>query len=147
MNPHRMKIGELARRSGVGIDTVRYYEREGILPKAQRLASGYRAYDAEDLRRLRFVLRAKSCGFTLAEIRELLALCWRGDEDMAAMRGAAELKLADVEARLHELSRMREALSALVEACPGHGALACCPILNTLTEESAPAGGSCRPLS
>lgn len=132
-----MKIGELAKRSGVGIDTVRYYEREGILPKAQRLASGYRAYDAEDMRRLRFVLRAKACGFTLAEIRELLALCWRSEDDMAAMKDAAQLKLADVEVKLHELSLIREALSALIDACPGHGALACCPILHALAEEPA----------
>ena len=69
-----MKIGELAKRSGVGIDAVRFYEREGLLPNIQRLASGYRVYADADLKRLRFVTRAKALGFTLQEIRDLLAL-------------------------------------------------------------------------
>lgn len=68
-----MKIGELAHRAEVGIDTVRYYERQGLLPAPERLASGYRRYDQSDVARLRFVRRAKALGFTLIEIRELLA--------------------------------------------------------------------------
>lgn len=132
-----MKIGQLARRSGVGIDTVRYYEREGLLPKPPRLASGYRSYDLGDLKRLRFVRRGKALGFTLPEIRELLALSARGGEDMAAMKAAAQHKLADVERRLDELARIRDGLKALIEACPGHGALDRCPILNALAEEES----------
>lgn len=130
-----MKIGELAKRAGVGIDTVRYYEREGLLPKAVRLASGYRSYDEDELRRLRFVRRAKALGFTLPEIRELLALSDHRQDDMAGMKAAASEKLADVEARLAELNRIREGLEALVASCPGHGALAQCPILNALAED------------
>jgi DNA-binding transcriptional MerR regulator len=132
-----MKIGQLAQRSGVGIDTVRYYEREGLLPKPQRLASGYRSYDLGDLRRLRFVRRGKALGFTLPEIRELLALSGHDGEDMAAMKAAAQHKLADVERRLDELSRVRDGLNALIEACPGHGALDRCPILAALAEEES----------
>ena len=132
-----MKIGELAKRSGVAIDTVRYYEREGLLPQAQRLASGYRSYDASDLRRLQFVRRAKALGFTLPEIRELLALSHQAGEDMAAMKAAALQKLAEVDARIAELSRIGQGLRALVNACPGHGTMASCPILNALLEESA----------
>ena len=77
-----MKIGELAQRAGVGIDTVRYYEREGLLPPAQRLASGYRVYAQDDVLRLRFVRRAKALGFTLPEIRDLLTLSSHRDDDM-----------------------------------------------------------------
>jgi MerR family copper efflux transcriptional regulator len=133
-----MKIGELAKRSGVGIDTVRYYEREGLLPKAQRLASGYRTYDASDLRRLEFVRRSKALGFTLPEIRELLALSSaHAEQDMATMRSAALQKLADVNAKLLELSRIRDGLTVLIDACLGYGALDRCPILNALVEESS----------
>ena len=127
-----MKIGELAQRTGVGIDTVRYYEREGLLPRAQRLASGYRVYSDHDARRLRFVRRAKSLGFTLQEIRDLLALSDRRDDDMATMRTAAIEKLGAVEAKLAELHRIRAGLETLVASCPGHGALEQCPILNAL---------------
>lgn len=130
-----MKIGELAKRSGVGIDTVRFYERQGLLPKARRLASGYRVYDPGDVKRLRFVRRAKALGFTLEEIRDLLALSDHRDDDMAALKGLATEKLADVQAKLAELNRIREGLETLVVACPGHGALAQCPILNALSED------------
>lgn len=132
-----MKIGELAHRADVGIDTVRYYERQGLLPAPQRLASGYRRYDPADVARLSFVRRAKALGFTLGEIRDLLALSSERDDDMAAMKTAAAEKLADVEIKLAELTRIRDGLKTLVEACPGRGALQRCPILNALTEENA----------
>ncbi|QNP41736.1 heavy metal-responsive transcriptional regulator [Lysobacter solisilvae (ex Woo and Kim 2020)] len=131
-----MKIGELAHRAGVGIDTVRYYEKEGLLPRAQRLASGYRVYDPQDLRRLQFVRRAKALGFTLPEIRDLLALSAHRDDDMASMKAAATEKLADVQAKIAELTRIREGLETLVASCPGHGALGQCPILNALAEDA-----------
>ena len=130
-----MKIGELARQADVAIDTVRYYERQGLLPAPERTQSGYRTYVAEDVARLRFVRRAKTLGFTLDEIRELLALSGRREDDMAGMKAAAIQKLADVDARLAELQRVRAGLETLVASCPGHGALAQCPILNTLAED------------
>jgi DNA-binding transcriptional MerR regulator len=132
-----MKIGELAQRTGVGIDTVRFYERQGLLPQATRLASGYRTYAESDVRRLRFVRRAKTLGFSLAQVRELLALSDRRDGDMAGLRDVARAHLADVRMRLEELERIRAGLEALVAACPGHGALAHCPILGALAEEAA----------
>lgn len=132
-----MKIGELARHSGVNIDTVRYYEREGLLPQAQRLASGYRVYDDPDVRRLRFVRRAKALGFTLPEIRELLALSDHRDDDMASLKAAAIEKLASVETRLAELDRIRAGLETLVASCPGHGALEQCPILDALAGDES----------
>ncbi len=131
-----MKIGELARRADVSIDTVRYYERQALLPVPLRVESGYRRYVDHDVARLRFVRRAKALGFSLAEIRELLALSDRRDDDMAAMKAAAVAKLADVEIKLAELDRIRNGLKTLIDACPGQGALETCPILDALAEET-----------
>lgn len=131
-----MKIGELAQRAGVAIDTVRYYERQGLLPAPERLASGYRRYASNDVARLRFVRRAKALGFTLIEIRELLDLSGRREDDMGGLKAAAIEKLADVETRLAELTKIRDGLQTLVESCPGHGALEQCPILNALAQDT-----------
>ena len=130
-----MKIGELAHRTGVPIDTVRYYERQGLLPQPERQPSGYRSYQPSDITRLRFVRRAKVLGFTLEEIRDLLALSGRREDDMGSLKAAAEHRLADVEAKLSELTRIRDGLRTLVEACPGHGALDTCPILHAMDED------------
>lgn len=132
-----MKIGELAQKAEVNIDTVRYYERQGLLPAPQRLRSGYRQYQAQDVSRLRFVRRAKALGFTLIEIRDLLELSRHKEKDMAAMKAAAMQKLDDLESKLTELTRIRDGLETLVASCPGHGALENCPILNALSEEAA----------
>ena len=130
-----MKIGQLAKHAGAGIDTVRFYERQGLLPPPQRQASGYRQYDDSDVARLRFIRRAKTLGFTLVEIRELLALSGRREDDMAGLKEAAIEKLADVEARLVELTRIKDGLQTLVASCPGHGPLDRCPILAALSEQ------------
>ena len=131
-----MKIGELAQTAGVGIDTVRYYERQGLLPAPARLASGYRVYDPADVARLRFVRRAKALGFTLVEIRDLLSLSGRREDDMSGLKAAASEKLLDVESKLSELTRVRDGLRSLVASCPGHGALERCPILTALSEDT-----------
>ena len=130
-----MKIGELATRAGVPIDTVRYYERQGLLPQPPRQPSGYRSFQASDVVRLRFVTRAKALGFTLQDVRDLLALSSRREDDMGSLKQAAQQKLAGVEAKLAELTRIRDGLRTLVQACPGHGALEACPILHALDEE------------
>lgn len=132
-----MQIGQLARRAGVPIDTVRYYERQGILPAPGRQPSGYRTYAAEDVARLQFVRRAKGLGFSLAEVRELLALSGRPADDMAGLKAAASAKLRDVEHKIAELERVRDGLESLTTACPGHGALARCPILAALSGDEA----------
>lgn len=131
-----MKIGEFAQRAGVRIDTVRYYERQGLLPPPARQPSGYRSYAPVDVSRLRFVRRAKTLGFTLDEIRELLALSDHREDDMRGLRAVALEKLADVEVRLAELARIRDGLRALVASCPGDGALDDCPILQALDEDT-----------
>jgi Zn(II)-responsive transcriptional regulator len=129
-------IGQLAKRAGVAIDTVRYYERNAMLTPAGRLESGYRRYGETELKRLRFIRRAKVLGFTLADIRELLSLS--DERNVAKVKLAAETKLAEVEQRLAELERIRNGLRTLVAACPGHGRAEACPILNALNEEDTP---------
>ncbi len=128
-----MTIGRLARAADVGIDTVRYYARNGLLPPPARRASGYREYGERDLSRLRFIRRAKDLGFTLEEIRSLLSLSEQNERGVPGVKAAALTKLQLVEARIVELQGIRNGLQALVEACPGHGAATECPILNTLS--------------
>lgn len=126
-------IGQLAKRAGVAIDTVRYYERNHLLAPADRLASGYRRYGEPELKRLRFIRRAKALGCTLEDIRGLLSLS--DEQDVAKVRRAAEAKLTDIEQRIAELQRIRKGLRTLIAACPGHGRAESCPILNALTQE------------
>jgi len=128
-----LSIGQLARRAGVAIDTVRYYERNQLLFPAGRLASGYRRYGDTEVKRLRFIRRAKALGFTLADVRELLSLSEQ--RSVPKIKHAAAARLADVERRMLELEQIRNALRTLVEACPGHGRADACPILNALDRE------------
>ena len=125
-------IGQLAKRGGVGIDTVRYYERNGLLAPRTRLASGYRRYGELELARLRFIRRAQGLGFSLKEVKELLALS--AQRDVGRVKRSAQTKLLDVEARIAALERVRDGLSTLIAACPGHGRAADCPILQALTQ-------------
>lgn len=128
-----MKIGQLSRATGLPIDTIRYYEQQGVLPRAERqTSSGYRLYGHDDVERLQFIRRAKALGFTLGEIRELMEMT-QGD-DVAAIREAAVAKLENVEQRLQDLGRIRDGLKSLVEACPGQGEINACPIVHALTE-------------
>ena len=130
-----LSIGDLAKRGGVAIDTVRYYERKQLLSPAGRTASGYRRYGNTELKRLRFIRRAKMLGFTLADIRELLSLSEQ--RSVPKIKRAAEARLADIEQRLAELEGIRDGLRALVAACPGHGRADACPILNALNREDS----------
>jgi MerR family copper efflux transcriptional regulator len=128
-----LSIGRLARLAGVGIDTVRYYERNGLLAPGKRLASGYRRYGELELSRLRFIRRAQKLGFTLKEIQALLNLS--ALRNVAQVKRTAQAKLADVDNRIADLQRVRAGLALLVAACPGHGQAADCPILRTLSME------------
>ena len=129
-----MNIGQLARQAGVPIDTVRYYERQQLLPAARRSAGGYRIFSESDLTRLQFIRRAKALGFSLDEIADLLGFSDQRGQDMAQIRDSAVNKLTDIEQRINELKRMHGALKQLVDACPGHGDQEQCPILTALTE-------------
>ncbi len=128
-----LSIGKLAKLGGVNIDTVRYYERNGLLAPSTRLASGYRRYGDLELARLRFIRRAQKLGFSLKEIDSLLSLSAR--RNVAQVKRAAQAKLVDVEARIADLQRVRSGLSLLIEACPGHGRASECPILQALSVE------------
>lgn len=133
-----LSIGAVARRAGVGVDTIRYYEREGLLPEPLRRASGYRAYTEDVIGQLRFIRRAKDLGFSLGEVRELLALSADRERGVSGVKQRAQQRLAEVAQRIAELERMRQGLEALIEACPGHGELDACPILQALGGEENP---------
>lgn len=132
----RFTIGEVARQAQVAIDTVRYYERNHLLPEAPRRLSGYREYDQDDVKRLRFIRRAKYLGFTLAEIRELLSLSEDRERGVRGVKDRAQMRLAEVERRIRELQEIQQGLKRLIEACPGHGPIDRCPILAALGEEA-----------
>lgn len=126
-----LTIGQLARRAGVGIETVRFYERQGLLPKPPRTPSGYRQYPSEALDRLAFIGRAKALGFALREIAELLALDASPEATCDDVKQKAQGKLAEIEAQLAELTRVRDTLKGLVNACAG-GPARTCPVLKAL---------------
>jgi len=122
--------GELAALAGCHPETVRFYEQRGLLPPVARTPAGHRRYGAEHLRRLRFILAGRRLGFSLDEIRTLLELAERGGE-CAAVRRVAEHHLAEVDARLEALARVRARLAALVESCR-HGGEPDCALLADL---------------
>lgn len=126
-------IGELARRGGVGVDTVRYYERNGLLKPRVRLASGYRRYGLLELARLRFIRRAQGLGFSLKEIKGLLALS--AERDVGRIKRSAQAKCIDIDKRIAALTKVRDGLVTLIAACPGHGRAEDCPILQALGGE------------
>jgi MerR family copper efflux transcriptional regulator len=129
-----MHIGRLAAQANVSVDTVRYYERAELLPAPFRTASGYRTYPAGTVGRLQFIRRAKELGFSLDEIRDLLALSDQRGTGVSEIREIAARRLAEVEARLTELCRLRDGLKQLVNACPGHGDPGGCPIVNAFKD-------------
>ncbi len=127
-----LSIGQLARKSGVNVETIRYYERRGLLPAPPRGRSGYRHYSPRDIQRVRFIKRAQRLGFTLKEVSELLQLKVDPQTTCADVRRRAEIKMAEIDQRILELHAMRQALSKLATSCPGSGPSAECPILDVL---------------
>lgn len=127
-----LKIGELAREAGVNVQTVRYYERRGLLEEPPRRASGYREYPESDVARLGFIRRAQALGFTLTEIDDLLSLRVDPRTTSADVHRRVEEKLADVEAKLADLRRIRGALRELAASCKAHGPVGECPFLEAL---------------
>jgi DNA-binding transcriptional MerR regulator len=134
----QITIGRLARQVGLGVETLRYYERRGLLEPQQRSASGYRLYQGGALRRLRFIRRAQALGFSLNEIAELLALSDCPEASAGEVQRLTRAKIADIEARIRDLERMKAALAGLEARCPGHaGTTAECPILASLNLEGS----------
>lgn len=121
-------IGYTAKAAGVSIDTVRYYEREGLLSKAARTMSGYRIYTPADIERLQFIRKAKALGFTLEDIAELLRL-QDGKGTRQQVRAKAKARVEDLNRKIREMTAIRDALAALEAQCCGSGPVASCPII------------------
>lgn len=133
-----LTIGQVARRAEVGVETVRFYEREGLLAEPARKTSGYRQYTEDVVARLRFIKRAKVLGFTLKEIAQLLALRADPDTTCGDVNRQAQAKLADVEAKIRDLRRIRQALLRLTADCPRSASVSDCPILEALDGPDEP---------
>ncbi|MEP0814564.1 MAG: MerR family DNA-binding protein [bacterium] len=132
MHDKPLTIGRLAALAGVGVETIRFYERSGLIERPPRRESGYRRYPPESIARVVFVRRAKELGFTLREIRELFSLRVSPECTCAGVRAAAMEKIGDIDAKLDALNSMRGALAALAESCKGDGPISECPILDAL---------------
>ena len=132
-----LTIGQLAERARVNVQTIRYYERRGLLREPERTASNYRVYGGDTVRRVRFIKRAQELGFTLKEIAELLALRATRRSSCAEVRARSQAKMRDIDEKLRTLAAMRKALDWLVRECSGRGPVTECPILETLEEDGA----------
>ena len=127
-----LRTGEVAEQCGVNLQTIRYYEREGLLPKPPRLRSGYRLFPDASVRRIQFIKRAQALGFTLAEIRELLTLRVDKTRDREVVRTIAKARLREIELKIASLQTMHTALKHIAGQCKGHGPADECPILNAI---------------
>lgn len=130
-----MTIGKVARLAGVGVETVRFYEKEGLINKPPHRESVYRQYPIETVHQLRFIRRAKELGFTLKEIKELLALRLNSGTTCADIRHRTEVKIGDINEKIRTLERMKKALKKLTLACSGRGPVSECPILEAMEDE------------
>lgn len=142
-----LKIGEVAERADLGIETIRYYERQGLLEPPRRRSSGYRQYDESVVSRLKFIRRAKTLGFTLAEIRDLLGLWVAGETRCEQIRARAGQKIADIEERIRLLQKMKRSLNQIIRRCESQDSPAACPLWEGLlspptSHHSPPAGHS-----
>jgi MerR family mercuric resistance operon transcriptional regulator len=128
-----LTIGKAARKAGVGVETIRFYERRGLIEQPARpMGSGFRSYPEDIVERIRFIRQAQELGFSLREVCELLDLRAEPRADAADVRARATAKLANVNDKLQQLQRIKDALETLIAACPGHGALDCCSIMEAL---------------
>ncbi|TDI71341.1 MAG: heavy metal-responsive transcriptional regulator [Bacteroidetes bacterium] len=127
-----MTIGQVAKRTGVNIQTVRFYERKGLVLPEKRTDSGYRIYSHEAVRRIRFVRHAQEMGFSLREIEDLLSLRIDPGMTCADVKIRAETKRTEVEQKIDKLSHMQRALEMLVARCDGDGPVSECPIIEAL---------------
>ena len=128
----KLTIGQLAKRAKVNIQTVRYYERRGLLPEPPRRESGYRQYSLHDLARVQFIRHAKELGFSLKEIMELLSLRVDPNTTCLDVKRRTEAKIVDVAGKIQALQKIKEALTHLAGLCWGSGPISECPILEAL---------------
>jgi len=132
-----MRIGAAAEQAGVNVQTLRYYERRGLLPRPPRRDSGYREFPDEAVRIVRFIKRAQDLGFSLDEVEELIRLRNDKRRDRARVRAIAERRVRQIEGKLAELQAMKKALAHLVHCCRG-GATLECPIIEALDGTAGP---------
>lgn len=130
-----LTIGQLARRAHVNVETVRYYERRGLIPEPPRRESGYRQYSQDVAARMEFIKCAKEVGFSLKEVSELLSLRAGPDATCGDVKKRAEVKVANIEEKVRDLERMKNALLELIAACEGRGPTSACPILEALNNK------------
>jgi MerR family mercuric resistance operon transcriptional regulator len=128
----KLSIGELAKQVNVNTETIRYYERRGLISEPPRNKSGHRQYTVETVRRTDFIKRCQALGFSLKEIEEILELKITPESTCADMKSRVTEKLVDVDEKIHELARIRDALSRLLKKCTGKGPIGTCPILEEL---------------
>ncbi len=134
-----LSSGQMASLAGVNVETLRFYERKGLLPAPRRTPGGFRQYTRDDLRRLRFIQTAKRHGFTLSEIKELLDLRVSPESTCAQVQQKAQEKIAVINQKLRELQRMKQALQTLAASCHGSGPAGDCPILEAFELENGSA--------
>ena len=127
-----LTIGQVAKRAEIGVETVRFYEREGLIHKPSRLPSGYRQYESDVVDRLRFIRRAKDLGFTLREIKELLELRLDPSSTCEDVNQRARAKIDDIDSKIAALQRIKQALVRLTDTCSGRRKISDCPILEAL---------------
>ena len=131
----RFTIGKVAEAAGVGVETVRFYQRRGLLAEPSPVRTSFREYPESTVDRIRFIRRAKDLGFTLAEIGELLALSEIPHESRSKVKQLAEQKLVAIRQKLVDLQQMETTLSGLVQDCSGRGSLDGCPIIEAMIHE------------
>ncbi len=132
-----MRVGEAAKEAGVNVETLRYYERRGLLPEPSRRSSGYRDYESDSIQLIRFIRHSQDLGFTLREIGELIALRDNRSRRGAEVRALAMAKLTDIDTKIRRLGAMKLALEQLVESCHCNGSAWECPIIESLDDGSA----------
>ena len=129
-----LTIGQLAKKAKVNIETIRYYERRGLIPNPPRNESGHRQYSQESVRRTEFIKRAQTLGFSLKEISELLSLRVEPGRTCEDIKSRTEAKILDIKHRIADLEQMEIALTKLASQCNGRGSIGKCPILEALDE-------------
>ena len=127
-----LRTAEVAEQAGVNVETLRFYERKGILPEPPRRASGYREYPPETVERVRFIKRAQELGFSLKEVQDLLELRQATRAKAGRVRKVAEAKLEEIEHKIRDLEAMKQSLTELLCACDGQKTIASCPIIESL---------------
>lgn len=130
-----LRIGQVAKEAGVTVETVRFYESRALIPEPPRSNAGYRLYTADDVKRVRFIQRAKELGFSLKDIQSLLALRNEPGTTCAAIKARTVNKIAEVDEKIRDLTRIRGALSDLADQCVSEANLSECPILDALDDD------------